>query len=293
MDNENTMQGMEPALDADDADMEDADISDVDVDPDEDFDPDEDLEYDENGDIVIPDDEDADEEDDADEEADGKKETAASAPARQSEEASVHPAAMEAERLRRELIEHKAVASAALRGLGMKGENPTEEMIRLAAEAEGVSPEIYKQRMAVARHNAEARRFLQASEFEKKMAADLAAVQAEYPETAKYGSVKDFPNFRRFAQMRDAGLSPEEAYIASHSKEATSAVARKAGERAAATAKQKSLNGTKSHLRSNVPKGTKGESFTMSRRELQEYRELFPGKSDKEIAALYRQTMKK
>jgi hypothetical protein len=53
------------------------------------------------------------------------------------------------------------------------------------------------------------------------------------------------------------------------------------------------LSSTKEHLRSNVPVGAKDKSITISKRQMAEYRDLFPNMSDKELVALYKQTMKK
>jgi len=117
------------------------------------------------------------------------------------------------------------------------------------------------------------------------MKADLAAVHAAFPETRKYDSVTKFPNFKRFGELRGAKLSPKEAYIASRPDAGR--------ENVAAATQRQSLNNTKKHLSPAVSKGSKDRSVTMSKRELAEYRELFPGMSDKEITTLYRQASKK
>ena len=83
------------------------------------------------------------------------------------------------------------------------------------------------------------------------------------------------------------GLTPEQAYSAAN----YGAVIEKSSE--AASQQTRNLSQTKSHLRSNVPIGSKDTSITISKKELAEYKELFPEKSDKEIVALYKQTIKK
>ena len=122
--------------------------------------------------------------------------------------------------------------------------------------------------------------------FDEKIRSDLAAVQRAYPETKAYNSVYDFPNFAKFSQYRDLGLPPEDAYIAANPKSVMTSVAD--------AAKQQTLNlNNKDHLRSNVPKSSKENSTVISKKQMAEYKELFPNLSDKEIVALYKQTIKK
>ena len=276
-------------LDVDDEDVEDVDVGDAEEESDDDF------EYDENGDIVIPEDEPASDEDtgDADEEP-----TQTTDGADTSDEAVREPNAdpkdAEIARLRRELSAEKRARSTqnklardALKKLGVETDDVESGLVKIAAEADGISEDEYRQRIAREQQVNQAMRLLQRTEFEKKMAADLAAVQAEYPDTKKYKSVMDFPGFRRFAELRDKGVTPTEAYAASHRAE----TAAEASRRAADAVRQRSLNGTKKHLRSNVPQGVKGSGVRMSRSELDSWRELFPGKSDKEIVALYKKTI--
>ena len=85
----------------------------------------------------------------------------------------------------------------------------------------------------------------------------------------------DIPNYTRYAELLASGLTCEEAYAA-----ANYASFRKHTERG--------LKGTKDHLRSNVPKGARAASSSMTRAELLEWRNLFPNKSDREIAELYK-----
>jgi hypothetical protein len=158
-------------------------------------------------------------------------------------------------------------------------------LVKLAAEAEDITPEEYLRRKAERDRNEEAVRALQAIEFEKKMKADLAEVHAAYPETRAYDSVTKFPNFAKFGQFRDKGLSPKEAYIAANPDTVRASVA--------TATKRQSLNETKSHLKPVVSKQSKDNSVTITKKEMAEYRELFPNMSDKEIMSLYRQTKKK
>ena len=61
----------------------------------------------------------------------------------------------------------------------------------------------------------------------------------------------------------------------------------------AAATKQQSLNETKAHLKSAVPAGSKDDGIAISKKELKEWRDLFPNLSDKEISKLYKESAKK
>ncbi len=269
-------------------------IEDVNENTEEAEEPDLDFEYDENGDIIIPDDENTEDKQDADEgqdeteeeEAEGTEENEEAPPAEEVvEPAETGEKDRQIAELRRQLEALRRQGKDTLSKLGVEDDDVMAGLVRLAAEADDVTPEEYLRKKNEKDRADEAMRTLQTIEFEKKMKADLAAVHAAFPETRKYDSVTKFPNFKRFGELRDARLSPKEAYIASHPDAVRESVA-------TATQKQ-SLNNTKKHLTPAVSKGSKDHSVTMSKRELAEYRELFPNMSDKEIASLYRQTSKK
>lgn len=232
----------------------------------------EDFEYDENGDIVIPE-EKEEEEPTAEEEEEGTPETAPEPPAKDEEK----------EALRRELAQLRSQARDTLSKMGMTEQDPVKGLAKLAAEAEGKTEEEYlKDRRERAELEA-ARARLQREAFEERMQRDLAEIHAAYPETKVYKSPEEFPNFKRFGELMDKGNTPAEAYIASHPNARADAVA--------AATRQRSLNDTKKHLRSNVPTGTNAKTVTMPRSELLAWRDLFPGKSDQELAALYKKTL--
>ena len=286
-----------------DLEIDAEDVSeDLDTDTDADEDSELDFEYDENGDIIIPDeDDDADTEDasdddsddgdaDADEEQDEtSEEDAEEAPSAQE---VVEPASAQQDdkdreiaALRRQLSALESQSKDTLAKLGVEDGDIMAGLVKLAAEADEITPEEYLRRKAEQDRNAEAVRTLQAIEFEKKMKADLAEVHAAFPETRKYDSVTKFPNFAKFGQFRDAKLSPKEAYIAAHPDAVRESVA--------TATKRQSLNETKNHLKPVVSKQSKDNSVTITKKEMAEYRELFPNMSDKEIMSLYRQTKKK
>lgn len=264
-----------------------------DVDEDVDNDTDDEFEYDEDGNIIIPDveDEDVKEDEETDEEQDENEEEDEDEGSKSSEEV-VEPAEQQPDekderiaKLEKELAAYKNQGKATLSKLGVESKDVLEGLEKLAAEAEDISLEEYKKNKAQAERNDEALKMLQKAEFEKKMKADLAELQAAYPETKKYTSIDKIENFVEFGKFRDMGLSPKQAYAAANPDSVRQSVAD--------AVKQKSLNSSKDHLKSAVPKGSKDDSLKMPKSTLSEWRDLFPDKSDKEIIALYKQSYSK
>ena len=265
------------------------------------------FDYDEEGNIVIPDDS---EDDNSEEEAEkdsegadaegndaadnGQDENGGAEEAPSTEkpkvvEPAAAPDAKDAEiaKLRRQLAERDSQIKDTLKSLGADENGGVAELERLAAEAAEIPVEEYRRRKAEKLQQEEAMRLVQKQKFDEKIRADLAAVQKAYPNTKQYKSVFEFPNFAKFSKFRDAGLSPEEAYIAANPQGVMTSVA------GAAQQQARNLSNTKDHLRSNVPVGSKDKSITITKKQMAEYRDLFPGMSDKEIVALHKQTMKK
>lgn len=250
-----------------------------------------DLEIDENGDVVIPEDEGeelAPEEEEISEEEQGDGDGGESADeadtvAESAKESKSDDRDRELAVLRRKLAALESQAKDTLEKLGVRDGDVTSGLVKLAAEASDETPEAYLKKKAERDRTLDAVRLLQTTEFNKKAAADLLAVQAAYPETKKFSSIKDIPNFKRFGELRDMGLSPKEAYIAANPDGARNAVA--------AATKRQALDGTKDHLKSSVSKRTKDTSTRMPRATLLEWRNMFPGYSDKEIAKLYKEAI--
>lgn len=272
------------------------------------------FDYDEEGNIVIPEDsEDGDSEEEADDAPEGADSEgnddadkgqdenggAEEAPSTEKPEV-VEPATapdakdVELANLRRQIAakdkqiaERDAQIRDTLKSLGADENEGIAGLERLAAEAAEIPVDEYRRRKAEKLQQEEAMRLVQKQKFDEKIRADLAAVQQAYPNTKQYKSVFEFPNFAKFSKFRDAGLSPEEAYIAANPQGVMTSVA------GAAQQQARNLSNTKDHLRSNVPVGSKDKSIKITQKQMQEYRDLFPGMSDKEIVALHKQTMKK
>ena len=267
---------------------------------DDDTEKDDEFEYDDDGNIIIPDvieDEDQDEDgdddaadtdDDTDDEDEGEggsddedKETPK--PETQPEGKDEKDARIEA--LTKELDALKAQSADTLAKLGVKSENVLEGLEKVAAESDDMSLDDYRKKKAESQRDDAARKLLQQAEFEKKMLSDFAEIQREFPETRGLKSLREIENLAKFGRFRDLGLSPKEAYAAANPDSVRKSVA--------AATKQQSLNETKAHLKSAVPAGSKDDGIAISKKELREWRDLFPNLSDKEISRLYRESAKK
>lgn len=267
---------------------------------DDDTEKDDEFEYDDDGNIIIPDvieDEDQDEDgdddaadtdDDTDDEGEGEggsddedKETPK--PETQPEGKDEKDARIEA--LTKELDALKAQSADTLAKLGVKSDNVLEGLEKVAAESDDMSLDDYRKKKAESQREDAARKLYQQAEFEKKMQSDFAEIQREFPETRGLKSLREIENLAKFGRFRDLGLSPKEAYAAANPDSVRKSVA--------AATKQQSLNETKAHLKSAVPAGSKDDGIAISKKELKEWRDLFPNLSDKEISRLYKESAKK
>lgn len=255
----------------------------ADIEPDDEADEEDkdfELEYDDEGNVVI-----AGDDDESEEEGD----TTPSEDATPDDTPAEHPTApaereSAEDRYRRAyevLLEH---ARAATKKMGYEGDNVLDNLDQMGAEADGKIVEDYRAELKSESDRKAAEAADLAARFAAKKAADLAAVHAAYPDAKKYTDVDQFPNSQRFKALCDAGATPEEAFRATHPEEIAAHVAAavKAGAR-----------DSKDHIRSNVPRGAKDNSVHISRAEMDMYREMFPGISDKEIIRKYRDVTKK
>ena len=228
-----------------------------------------DLEYDENGDIIIPD-------DTAEESSSENVEK---------EETETHTEDARDEKiakLEKELSALKEQSLDTLKKLGVDTTDAIDGLASLAAETENLTKEEYLAKQAEERQKAQEQAIASQTAFEKVAAADLAELQANFPETKEYKHVKDMPKevLAKFAKYRDLGVPAKDAYAAANIDGIRSGVA---------TATKKQADG-KAHLQSSIPKGSKNTAVKMTRSEINEWRGIFPGKSDKEIVALFRKT---
>ncbi len=98
-------------------------------------------------------------------------------------------------------------------------------------------------------------------------AQDMAALRRAFPECTDMEGLWQLERPLRYAELRDMGLSPEEAYLAT-------------------THRHPSYDNRR-HLQSSVPRAAAGPTG-MSASEMAAARELFEGLTDAELSALYR-----
>ena len=108
-------------------------------------------------------------------------------------------------------------------------------------------------------------------DYEALIASDVQALKSEFPELRGIKDVTDLDNPLRYAALRDLGLTPAEAYLA--------------------TAKRRAQD-NRAHLRSAHGRSAALSMGMMSQHELTAARDLFPGLSDSEIQRLYKRVSK-
>ena len=101
---------------------------------------------------------------------------------------------------------------------------------------------------------------------------DMQELIAEFPYLRGKTSVAELDNPLRYAALRDLGLTPREAYLA--------------------TGAPISRYDNRSHLRSAVPSHAAASENMLDARGLEAARELFAGLSDREIQRLYKKVSK-
>ena len=228
-----------------------------------------DFAYDEDGDIIIPD-----EIDEGSPSDEGKEENAA-------------PDArdVELQRLKEELDDLRSQSKDTLKKLGIETEDVMDGLASLAAESADETKEEYLAKRATARTAEREAQAKRVAEFEELAAKDLAELQQIYPETKGYKHVRDMPEevLEKFARNRNLGLPAKEAYAAANIDGIRSGAVQ-AGHRRA-------MNDSKAHLQASNPKSAKGSGIHIPAKEMEMWRGMFPYKSDKEIAALYKKTL--
>ena len=108
-------------------------------------------------------------------------------------------------------------------------------------------------------------------DYEALIASDVEALRSQFPELRGIKDITDLNNPLRYAALRDLGLTPEEAYLA--------------------TAKRHTQD-TRAHLRSAHGRSAAASASIMSHQELSVARELFPNLSDADLQRLYKRVTK-
>lgn len=116
------------------------------------------------------------------------------------------------------------------------------------------------------------------ADYSEMASADLAEINRLYPSLG-ITDLRTIDNAGRYGALRELGLSVEEAFNATNQSRIRAA---------SAHAPRRGADG-KAHIKGDLPaSGAAAKGFSLTAREMREARELFPGKSDKEITELYR-----
>lgn len=144
--------------------------------------------------------------------------------------------------------------------LDAKATEPTSEEIgevTAEKEGEGEAPVIIREE-----------REESATDYAEIVRADIKALSSEFPELKDLSDISELDNPLRYGALRDLGLTPAEAYLA--------------------TTKRRRTTDNRAHLERAVPRGASVPLGAMSERELSEARDIFSDISDAEIKRLYR-----
>lgn len=167
------------------------------------------------------------------------------------------------------------------------GDDVTDTMERTVAESEGISVEEYRKRRQDSASLAQQKEAEKRQAYEQLAANDLSELKKSFPDLLKKGKINDcfddFDDFVEFGRLRDAGVSPKRAYLAVNGD--------KVRNQQAIAAQRKAASDGKKHITSVAPKKASDDNVVMPKETLREWRDLFPGKTDKEIRALYKQSL--
>lgn len=231
------------------------------------------FEYDENGDLIIPEGIDAG--------STSNEDTA------EEENPAAEPDPRDAEliSLREELEALRSQSKDTLKKLGVDTEDVMDGLAQVAAESADIPKDEYKQQREEARKAEIAAEAKRISDFETLAAKDLAELKEIYPETKAYKHVRDMPDevLKKFAHNRNLGLGAKEAYAAANIDGIRSG--------AAATGKRQAMNESKAHLQASSPKSAGQNTVRIPAKDMEMWRGMFPNKSVKELAALYKKTL--
>ena len=268
---QDVVEDFEDLEDVEEVDTEEAETDDTYEDEeDPDAVTDEVIEYDEDGNVI--------------EATSGDDETAAESEERETNDLEEKPSVnlSEDSDLKQKYNEREAIIKDVLKAMGIDDEDIDKGLLHLAADATGDTVEEYTKKRTEARKTEEAQRVYREVMMERMVANEMKDLHSLFPETKGITKFEDIPNCKRYAELRDKGLTVKEAYYAANPEGRREAVA--------ASVKQQAINASKSHLKSNVPIASKDTSVKISRGEMDQMRELFPDKSDKELVALYKKT---
>lgn len=118
------------------------------------------------------------------------------------------------------------------------------------------------------------------ADYERMASDDLAEIKRLFPSFSDISHLRELDRAERFGEMREAGLSVEEALMATNYERIFEAIVKKA----------RAANG-KSHLQSRVPTASGGETVGMTGEQMRQAKEMFDGLSEREIQSLYKRAI--
>lgn len=165
-----------------------------------------------------------------------------------------------------------------LEALGISVDGSIEDaLIATAAEAKGISVEDYKAEKAVEA----ASQIQKQRQIEEMLNADLLELKKAFPSLIDIEHISKIDNFKDFGALRDKGLTVKQAYLAVNGDKLTNSKQ--------ALARQEAIAKSKNHLQSVTQKNAVDkEKFYVPKTEWSWLRDMFPNKSDTELAKIYK-----
>lgn len=165
-----------------------------------------------------------------------------------------------------------------LEALGINVDGTVEDaLIAVAAEAKGISVEDYKAEKA-AQATAQIQKQRQ---IEEMLAADLIELKKAVPSLVDLDHISKIDNFAEFGALRDKGLTVKQAFWAVNGDKLTNAKQ--------AVAKQEAIAKSKEHLQSVTQKhAADAEKLFVPKSEWTWLRDMFPNKTDSQLARIYK-----
>ena len=105
-------------------------------------------------------------------------------------------------------------------------------------------------------------------DYAKIVKEDIRTLSLEFPELKHLTDISELDNPLRYGALRDLGLTPQEAYLA--------------------TSRRRRVQDNRAHLERTVPRGASAPPGAMSDKELCEARAIFSDITDAEIKRLYK-----
>ena len=118
------------------------------------------------------------------------------------------------------------------------------------------------------------------TDFARMAEEDLAEIKRLFPSLSGISHLGEIERASRFGEMREAGFSVEEAFMATNYEKVFEAIVKRAR-----------ISNGKSHLTSAVPAQSGASDSSMTSEEMRAAKEMFSSLSEKEIHSLYKRAI--